>query len=288
MTKVPYQTNGRKASSADKNTFSDFRLAVNAMDGYDGIGMGAFDDFCMVDIDHCVSGGKLTQMAEDIVEKMESYTEISPSGMGVRIVCKASYLSYDTDRYYINNQKLGLEIYAAGVTRKFCTLTGKVIRNRGIEERSAELGTILETYMLRPISKKKNRTHDVPGSYLSDDSVVRLASDSRQGEKFKALWNGEIPDEKSHSDADMALASILAFWCGGDTEQMDRLFRKSGLMRTKWDRVQSGSTYGALTLDKAVAQALDFYRPYARTSAESDFDDMLQKPIELNVSDNSR
>ena len=42
MTKVPYQTNGRKASSADKNTFSDFRLAVNAMDGYDGIGMGAF------------------------------------------------------------------------------------------------------------------------------------------------------------------------------------------------------------------------------------------------------
>lgn len=47
MTKVPYQTNSRKASSADKNTFSDFRLAVNAMDGYDGIGMGAFDDFCI-------------------------------------------------------------------------------------------------------------------------------------------------------------------------------------------------------------------------------------------------
>ena len=65
MTKVPYQTNGRKASSADKNPFSDFRLAVNAMDGYDGIGMGAFDDFCMVDIDHCVFGGKMTQMEED-------------------------------------------------------------------------------------------------------------------------------------------------------------------------------------------------------------------------------
>lgn len=288
MTKVPYQTNGRKASSADKNTFSDFRLAVSAMDGYDGIGMGAFDDFCMVDIDHCVFGGKMTQMAEDIVERMDSYTEFSPSGMGVRIVCKASSLSYDTGRYYINNQKLGLEIYAAGVTKKFCTLTGNVIRNRGVEERSVELGEILETYMLRPISKKKNDVQDIPGSYLSDDSVVRLASDSRQGEKFKALWNGEIPEGKSHSDADMSLASILAFWCGGDTGQMDRLFRKSGLMRSKWDRVQSGSTYGALTMEKAVAQALDFYRPYARTSAESDFDDMLQKLIEVNVSDNSR
>ena len=73
-----------------KNTFSDFRLAVSAMDGYDGIGMGAFDDFCMVDIDHCVFGGKLTQMAEDVVWKMDSYTEFSPSGTGVRIVCKAS------------------------------------------------------------------------------------------------------------------------------------------------------------------------------------------------------
>ena len=38
------------------------------------------------------------------------------------------------------------------------------------------------------------------------------------------------------------------------TEQMDRLFRRSRLMRSKWDRVQSGSTYGALTLEKAVAQ----------------------------------
>lgn len=47
MTKVPYQTNGKRASSADKNTFSDFRMTIDAMDGYDGIGMGAFDDFCM-------------------------------------------------------------------------------------------------------------------------------------------------------------------------------------------------------------------------------------------------
>ena len=104
------------------------------------------------------------------------------------------------------------------MTKKFCTLTGNVIRNRGVEERSTEIGEILETYMLRPISKKKNEAQDIPGSYLADDSVIRLASDSRQGEKFKALWNGEILEGKSHSDADMSFASILAFWCGGDTE----------------------------------------------------------------------
>ena len=38
----------------------------------------------------------------------------------------------------------------------------------------------------------------------------------------------------NHEVKDLALASILAFWCGRDIEQMDRLFRKSGLMRKKW------------------------------------------------------
>lgn len=288
MTKVPYQIRGSRANSADKNTFSDFRMAVCALDGYDGIGMGAFDQFCMIDIDHCIFGDKLTQLAEDVVKRMDSYTEVSPSGTGIRIVCKASSLSYDTGRYYIHNQKLGLEIYAAGVTKKFCTLTGNAIRNCDVEERSLQLQEILEMYMLRPVPKKRHSLQEVPGSYLSDDSVIRLASASRQGEKFKSLWHGKIPEGKSHSDADMALASILAFWCGGDVAQMDRLFRKSGLMRGKWDRVQSGSTYGALTLEKAVAQALDFYKPYARTSAEDDFNEVLQKLSDLRVSDNPR
>lgn len=288
MTKVPYQVNGSRANSADPDTFSDFRMVVYALDGYDGIGMGAFDQFCMIDIDHCIFGGKLTQLAEDVVKKMDSYTEISPSGTGIRIVCKASSLSYDTGRYYIHNQKLGLEIYAACVTKKFCTLTGNAIRNCDVEERSLQLQEILEMYMLRPVPKKRHSLQEVPGSYLSDDSVIRLASASRQGEKFKSLWHGKIPEGKSHSDADMALASILAFWCGGDVEQMDRLFRQSGLMRSKWDRVQSGSTYGALTLEKAVAQALDFYKPYARASAEDDFNEVLQKLSDLRVSDNPR
>ncbi|MFR6221412.1 MAG: hypothetical protein ACLUJE_04440 [Anaerococcus sp.] len=31
----------------------------------------------------------------------------------------------------------------------------------------------------------------------------------------------------------MELAEILAFWCGGDTEQINRLFRRSGLMYDK-------------------------------------------------------
>ena len=34
------------------------------------------------------------------------------------------------------------------------------------------------------------------------------------------------------------------FWCGGDTERVDRLFRRSGLMRDKWDRQTGDASYG--------------------------------------------
>lgn len=250
--------------------------------------MGTFDDFCMVDIDRCICGDKLTPMAKAIVDEIDSYTEISPSGTGIRIVCKASSLSYDTAKFYINNQKIGLEIYASGVTKKFCTLTGNAIKNCDVKERSEQIVSILNQYMLRLIPQKKKVDLEISGSYLSDNSVVRLASESKQGKKFSALWNGEIPDGKSHSDADMALTSILAFWCGGDVGQMDRLFRQSGLMREKWDRVQSGTTYGAITLEKAVMQTMDFYRPFSKSSAEVDFDDMMQTLRRLDVANNRR
>jgi putative DNA primase/helicase len=42
---------------------------------------------------------------------------------------------------------------------------------------------------------------------------------------------------------------------------MDRIYRSSGLMRDKWDRKQSGSTYGAITLNCAVAGCQSFYQP---------------------------
>ena len=57
----------------------------------------------------------------------------------------------------------------------------------------------------------------------------------------------------------MAFCNMLAFWCGGDIEKMDTIYRSSGLMRDKWDRRQSGSTYGMLTLKKAVSQCDSFY-----------------------------
>ena len=68
---------------------------------------------------------------------------------------------------------------------------------------------------------------------------------------------------QSKSEADIALCNMLAFWTNRDVERIDRLFRASGLMRDKWDRRQSGSTYGALTIQNAVNSTGTGYDPQA-------------------------
>ena len=186
MTKVLYQINGKHGDSTNKRTFSDFRLVVNALTGYDGLGMGVFDSYCAIDIDHCVAGGKLTSMAQDIVDTMNSYTELSPSGTGVHIIFKASGLTYDKSRYYINNRKIGLEVYVTGMTNRFVTLTGNAIRECCVEERSDEVMTVLEKYMVKPVKVKSQKTA-APGSYLSDESVVSKAIQGERASRKTAL-----------------------------------------------------------------------------------------------------
>lgn len=140
-----------------------------------------------------------------------------------------------TCRYYINNRETHVEVYDHTATGRFLTLTGKAIHGSEVSERNAELQLVPDKYMKRSDADTAIPKVQAPGSYLSDESVYSKASSSKQADKFTALWNGEIPDGKSHSEADMAHAEKLAFWCGGDIEHMDRLFRRSGLMRDKWE-----------------------------------------------------
>lgn len=77
---------------------------------------------------------------------------------------------------------------------------------------------------------------------------------------------------------------MLAFWCGGDTDQMDRLFRQSTLMRDKWNR----NDYREATLSKAVAMCAEFYRPVGKSSAFDDFNDLQQEIASLSPSENDR
>jgi putative DNA primase/helicase len=88
-TKVPYQPNGRKASSTNRATWSDFETVWTAHErgAWDGVGyfLSADDGLAGIDLDRCVEDGRLNPQARHWVAHFASYTELSPSGTGIRI-----------------------------------------------------------------------------------------------------------------------------------------------------------------------------------------------------------
>jgi len=76
-----------------------------------------------------------------------------------------------------------------------------------------------------------------------DDSIISKMNAAANAEKFRTLWAGKWNEAgyESQSNADLALCSMISFWCDPDApapnpDRIDRLFRRSGLNRDKWDR----------------------------------------------------
>lgn len=97
---------------------------------------------------------------------------------------------------------------------------------------------------------------------LSDDDVIDKARKAKNGDKFKKLFDdGDIRDytnaqgEPDRSAADAGLVGMIRFYTGPNPEQIDRIFRRSKLMRDKWDRPTGASTYGARTIGYSLGQA---------------------------------
>ena len=287
-TKVPYNPRtGAMAKTNDPSTFADFNTAMKsyAIGGWDGIGYRVSEGIGAIDIDHCIrEDGSLNDVAAPILGIFpDAYFERSPSGTGLRGFFKLSPdFAYDKTVYYINNRKHGLEVYLPGVTNRFVTVTGDMFRNGAVTRNEDALRTLLDTFMKRS-ARVSSKTVE-PVSYLDDDGVIAHASASESGDKFKALYEGRWEEGyDSQSDADMALVSILAFWCGNVEEQIDRIFRTSGLMRDKWDRMTGDSTYGQITIRNAVSTNGEIYTPIMTGSAEDDFETLDEDEEEAEV-----
>lgn len=223
--KIPYNpTTCKNAKTNDITTFSDFDTAYNTYVSkcYDGIGFGLFHNIGVIDIDHCIDeAGHINELAKKIIELMNSYTEISPSGKGVHIMFYTSNFKYDTDTYYINNHKIGLEIYLPKMTNKYITVTGNRINNNDLSYCDDELKNILDMYMHR--EEKQNCLQPIncdtsPVDYLS----IGLLKDK----KLISYWNGNRP-KQSESENDAGFMAKLLYWTNGDIDKAIKAFLNS-------------------------------------------------------------
>ena len=258
--KAPYTTSvltsRKKAAANNPATWGRFADAVAAVArlGRGGIGFELGVEPCGIvgiDLDHVINdAGELSQWAAEIVALMDSYTEYSPSGRGLHIWCKSNErLSAIGSRN--RNDRIGLEIYDHA---RYFTVTGKPYGEvKPLAERTEQLREVYARYMPKESEKRKQRAEQSrfasnATDNLSDAELWERMFNSEQGEKIRALHDGDISGYESHSQADSALCCYLSFWTGGDALRIERMFRESGLMREKWERAD----YRERTIEHAI------------------------------------
>jgi putative DNA primase/helicase len=301
--KVPINPiSGGHAKSNEPVTWSTFEVSVKGCVKYNCAGLGFMlgNGITGVDIDNHpdkktgarpMTDEQFKALCGEFVSQLDSYSEISQSGEGVHIICYASLP--EGSRHGAN-----VEMYDTG---RFFAFTGNVIRSIDVQRRDAEIislwkkyvdntrhasaeepeGIFVSTgekgyhfrYVAGDGAAKAPQAGEAPsqpsgaGNGLSDEEIIRRASQSAEGADFMSYYSeGKIlhPEgmkDTSHSAADQSFACMLAFWCNKDAAQMDRIFRSSALMRDKWDEMRGRDTYGHIVIANAVRFVSDGYRP---------------------------
>lgn len=270
--KVPINAmDGQPAKSNDPTTWCDFDTACRGKErfGLDGIGfMFSGDGIFGIDIDHCYDPEtqELDPAAAEIIETVQSYTELSPSGTGIHILCKGALPEgrkrrgavemYSTLRYFtVTGNQFGLEYPFSDCTERVAVMHRKYL---GEEENAAGAQ---KAALPMPTGRGTNAD-------MSVDAILRRMFDSKHGQKLQDLYNGSWErygiGDGSQSSADQAFCNTLAFWCRCDAALMDAIFRRSGLYRQKWDKHRGAKTYGQITIDRAIKDCRDIWEPQER------------------------
>lgn len=262
-TKIPYRARGGKASSTDPESWAPFAAAQavyergrGATRPYDGIGfvLSGEDDLVGIDLDHCLNDGRATDDARAIVRLLDSYTEVTPSGEGLRVFVRGSLPP--------GRRKRGnVECYEHS---RFLTVTGIPARSGAdtIEKRSDALAEFHARYLgLAEVAATPPPPRPLPAIHLADAELVARMRAAANGERVWALWSGDLAGYASPSEGDLALCNHLAFWTAGNPARMDAMFRQSARMRDKWDSYHGERTYGQLTIAKALLSVTAFYDP---------------------------
>lgn len=265
--KIPYRvldsgywSLSERCKSDDSRSWTSFESALfcfmNANGHLGGISFALGDGWCGFDFDNVIQGGKMHPQAKSWLTRLGGYSEVSQSHSGQKTILRGT-LSKD----FLGTAETGRQfkgIPAAGMAtevydrRRFFFLTGHgsgepTPNPRAIEAICSEL-VARKTAQNPPKPKAQPRQKITPAMQLSDTEILEKIQASRQAEKFNSLWNGNIGLYDSHSEADMALTSLLMWWTNNNTAQVLRLFEQSGLAnRYKWNR----DDYRERTLAKA-------------------------------------
>lgn len=257
----------------------------------------AEDGLFFLDMDKCLVNGAWTTEANAIFQSFGgAWGEVSQSGTGLHIIgrCDPSQLQ---DRR--NKWDGWLECYTDKRFVAFGPHGWQPIGGTATDRDWTQqlLALVPQRALLGELPAGRDPAYTGPED---DEELLRkmLASGGGSANAFgggvtvRNLWEADVttlamkyPPASDgggvfdHSSADAALVSHLAFWTGKDMPRMDRLFRRSALMRDKWDKMHGKSTYGQMTVDAGARLCKKVYdKPRASLPGLGAATDTTQPP----------
>lgn len=288
LDKLPCNIAGVVVSAHDPKHWVNYKTASAAAvalgDGY-GVGFvfSQQTSVAVVDVDGCIDpSGKLSDTALSILALFPgSYVEVSASGTGLHI-----WFTYAgiMPPHCCKKEELGLEFYhelrffALG---KPYEAEGFVNGNVAVDQ-TGMLQALVVMYFPPDAKGSASKSdwsegHELGWELPNDEELIRIAlkintahaAFVEDGVSFADLWTRNVSklSKRYHSDtadfgeseADLALASKLAWLTGNDCPRIEHLMRQSALARGKWD---SHKTYlSEFTIPKALVQDGHFWDP---------------------------
>ena len=282
MTKPPLNPHtGFRGDVTDPIQWADYETALSAHQSgryrSNGISVLVHPDSGLVglDLDHCIVDGKFSEEAQEIVDGVCSYSEISPSGEGVRIFLYGKL----PDK---GRRRGNFECYDKG---RHLTVTGNHIQSTPdkINNNQETLDWFHRKFIAGEAISDETEIHKLPDQINTESdqspsqvstaetkSIIEKIRASKQKDKFERLFKGDIAEYSSQSEGDLALCSILAFWTVRNNSLIDKVFRQSALFRQKWDdkHFSDGTTYGQSTINKSIENCKEVYTPKFPASVE--------------------
>jgi primase-polymerase (primpol)-like protein len=190
---------GDNAKADDPDTWSAFAQAVQHWEAHRGNGIAGIgfefapgDPYTGVDLDKCrdLETGVIEPWAREIIDRLQSYTEFSPSGTGLHILVQGKLPPG-------GNRKGRVEMYDSA---RYFTMTGHHLEGTpiNIEPRQAELAALHGEIFGQPSEQPRQGTGQAtkaaPGAKdgLSDDELIDKICKSKIANKFRDLWRGDI------------------------------------------------------------------------------------------------
>ena len=231
QTKVPYQASTKrdsKASTTARGTWTTHKRARRVGGRWaDGVGFvfTESDPYVGIDLDDVrdPETGEVEPWAQDIVDRLDSYTEVSQSGRGLHVIARGELPGKGRKRN-------GLEVYDR--ERYFC-MTGDVLSGReSVKDRREEVLSVYEHERLAEGGRAAPEEVTVGDLVLRADAKAseRVMRHVASHQTLRNTWNyarKEFHDDDSRYD--QSLASLLARQGVGDQEIADAIieFRRT-------------------------------------------------------------